>query len=79
MKTAQFFRYLAVPEWDTMHIKDFSLDQKEQYQPEALGAGVLQYEAISRWLKNQDRTFFLLREEMTLLYAKEDIEFMKKL
>lgn len=64
---------------DVLHIKDFSLDQKEQYQPEALGAGVLQYEAISRWLKNQDRTLFLLREEMNLLYAKEDIEFMKKL
>ncbi len=64
---------------DVMHIKDFSLDRKKIYQPEALGAGVMDYTAISRWLEKQEREIYLLREEMNLLFAKEDIAFMRSL
>ena len=51
---------------DVMHIKDFSLDGRKIYQPEALGAGVMDYTAISRWLEKQKREIYLLREEMNL-------------
>ena len=64
---------------DVMHIKDFSLDGRKIYQPEALGAGVIDYTAISRWLEKQKREIYLLREEMNLLFAKEDIAFMRSL
>lgn len=64
---------------DVMHIKDFSLDRRKIYQPEALGAGVMDYTSISRWLEKQEREIYLLREEMNLLFAKEDIAFMRSL
>ncbi len=64
---------------DVLHIKDFSLDQKRVYQPEPLGHGVMRYDAISRWLRKQDREIYLLREEMNLLFVKEDLAFMKEL
>lgn len=64
---------------DVMHIEDFSLDRRKIYQPEALGAGVMDYTAISRWLEKQEREIYLLREEMNLLFAKEDIAFMRSL
>ena len=64
---------------DVMHIKDFSLDRRKIYQPEALGAGVMDYTAISRWLEKQEREIYLLREEMNLLFVKEDIAFMRSL
>ena len=64
---------------DVMHIKDFSLDRRKIYQPEALGAGVMDYTAISRWLEKQEREIYLLREEMNLLFAKEDLAFMRSL
>ena len=64
---------------DVMHIKDFSLDGRKIYQPEAPGAGVMDYTAISRWLEKQKREIYLLREEMNLLFAKEDIAFMRSL
>lgn len=64
---------------DVMHIKDFTLGRKRFYQPEALGAGVMRYDAIGRWLKKQDREIYLLREEMNPLFAKDDLAFMRKL
>lgn len=64
---------------DVLHIKDFSLGPGRVYQPEALGNGVMEYRAISRWLKRQNRELYLLREEMNLLFAKEDLAFMRKL
>ena len=64
---------------DVLHMKDFSLDRRKIYQPEALGAGVIDYTAISRWLEKQEREIYLLREEMNLLFAKEDIAFMRSL
>lgn len=64
---------------DVLHMKDFSLDRRKIYQPEGLGAGVIDYTAISRWLEKQEREIYLLREEMNLLFAKEDIAFMRSL
>lgn len=64
---------------DVMHIKDFSLDRRGRYQPEPLGKGVMRYEAVSRWLEGQKREISLIREEMNLLFVKEDLAFMRNL
>lgn len=64
---------------DVLHIKDFSWDESGNYRPEALGAGVIQYDAISRWLHRQSRRIYLLREERNDLYAAPDVEFLKKM
>ncbi len=64
---------------DVMHIKDFSLDGKRQYQPEPLGKGVMRYEAVSCWLRKQRRKITLVREEMNLLFVEEDLAFMRNL
>lgn len=64
---------------DVMHIKDFSLDRRGKYQPEPLGKGVMRYGAVSRWLEGQKREISLIREEMNLLFVKEDLAFMRNL
>lgn len=64
---------------DVLHIKDFSLDRKGRYQPEPLGKGVMHYESVSRWLSEQKREICLIREEMNLLFVKEDMAFMRNL
>lgn len=64
---------------DVLHIKDFSLDRRKRYQPEPLGKGVMRYEAVSRWLEGQKREISLIREEMNLLFVKEDLAFMRNL
>lgn len=62
---------------DVLHIKDFSLGKDRSYQPEILGKGVIEYQAISDWLKKQKREIYLLREEMNPRFAKEDILFLR--
>ncbi|MDY3919877.1 MAG: sugar phosphate isomerase/epimerase family protein [Candidatus Limivivens sp.] len=64
---------------DVLHIKDFSLSENREYQPKVLGAGVIRYEAISRWLHEQNRELYLIREEMDPCFAREDLAFMRKL
>ncbi|MDO5425211.1 MAG: sugar phosphate isomerase/epimerase family protein [Eubacteriales bacterium] len=64
---------------DVLHIKDFSVGPDGAYRAERLGKGVIQYEAVSRWLHAQTRDLALIREEMNPEFAKEDLEFMKKL
>lgn len=66
-------------EIDTMHIKDFTLDETQQYQPVRLGAGVMRYETISRWLLENRPEMPLIREEMNPVHAKEDIAFLRRL
>ena len=39
----------------------------------------MRYEAISRWLQKQDRELYLIREEMNLLFAKDDLTFIRGL
>lgn len=64
---------------DVLHIKDFSLDKKGRYQTEPLGKGVMRYESVSRWMEMQKREISLIREEMNLLFVKEDLAFMRNL
>ncbi len=39
----------------------------------------MRYEAVSAWLREQEREIYLLREEMNPLFAKDDLAFMRKL
>ncbi|MCC8127123.1 MAG: sugar phosphate isomerase/epimerase [Clostridiales bacterium] len=64
---------------DILHIKDFTLGRHGVYQPEPLGRGVMDYTVISQWLQMQEREIPLIREEMNLLFAKDDIAFMRNL
>ncbi len=63
---------------DVMHIKDFSLDEKRQYQPELLGEGVIDYTYISQWLHDHAPDMYLLREEMNPKTAQLDIAYLRK-
>lgn len=61
-----------------MHIKDFVLE-KDTYVSRALGQGVMDYTAISQWLKSCGSEIALLREEVQLEQEKADLDFMKGL
>ena len=44
-----------------------------------LGEGVLDYSPLSAWIAAQKRDVYLLREEMDISAAKQDIDYMMKL
>lgn len=62
-----------------LHIKDFVWDAAGAYQPKPLGAGVMDYTAITAWLKAQPREIPLLREETIHACAAEDLAFLRAL
>ena len=67
---------------DAIHVKDFtygSTGTYDTYGPCPLGKGCIQYDAISKWLHQQNRDIPLLREEVILNCAAEDIAFMSAL
>lgn len=64
---------------DVMHIKDFYQDEHGKYCPTPLGEGVIQYQVISKWLKENKPDMYLLREEMNPEIAVADINFMKRI
>lgn len=64
---------------EAMHIKDFYFDENGRYCPVLLRKGVIQYEAVSKWLHANRPDMYLLREEMNPAAAGEDLDFMRKL
>lgn len=67
---------------DAIHVKDFtygSTGTYDTYGPTPLGKGCIQYAEISKWLHQQSRDIPLLREEVILNCAAEDIAFMSAL
>lgn len=64
---------------EAVHIKDFYYDQNGQYCPTPLGKGMIQYETISKWLRENRPDMYLLREEMDPQIAAQEISFMKNL
>lgn len=64
---------------EAMHIKDFYYGENGEYCPTPLGKGIIQYEAISKWLHENRPDMYLLREEMNPEIAAQEIAFMKKL
>ncbi len=64
---------------EAMHIKDFQVAEDGTFVPCALGAGVIDYGPISRWLRTNRPDMPLLREEMNPHLAGPDMMFMKNL
>lgn len=64
---------------EACHIKDFILDEKGEYRGTLLGEGVLDYGPLSAWIAAQNHDVYLLREEMEISAAKQDIAYMMKL
>lgn len=64
---------------EAMHIKDFKLDEQGQYCPTLLGEGVIQYQAVSKWLHQNRPDMYLLREEMNPQTDQKDIAYLKNL
>lgn len=69
----------AGPYIDAVYLTDFSLDRQRRRQPEPLGMGLMDYGPLRGWLYAQGREIFLIREEMNLMFAKDDIRFMRQL
>lgn len=69
----------AGPYIDALFLTDFSLDRQRRRQPEPLGMGLMDYGPLKSWLPAQGREIFLIREEMNLMFAKDDIGFMRRL
>ncbi|WP_044293890.1 sugar phosphate isomerase/epimerase [Robinsoniella peoriensis] len=63
---------------DVMHIKDFTLDDNRTYVPARLGEGIIAYDTIIQWLRQNKPDMYLLREEMNPEFARADIAFLKK-
>lgn len=63
---------------EAMHIKDFMFGENKEYQPTLLGEGCIQYDTISKWLRENAPDMYLLREEMNPQTAQHDIMFMKE-
>ncbi len=64
---------------EAMHIKDFQVAPDGQFVPCLLGQGVIDYIAISRWLRANRPDMPLLREEMDPARAEGDQAFIRGL
>lgn len=63
---------------EAIHLKDFVYDEKGDYKPVRLGQGVMQYSVLENWLKKHP-DIAVLREEMNLATAAQDLEFMRQM
>lgn len=64
---------------EAVHVKDFYYSENGEYCPTPLGKGIIEYEAVSKWLHENRPDMYLLREEMNPEIAVQEIAFMKKL
>ncbi|MGL5436812.1 MAG: sugar phosphate isomerase/epimerase family protein [Lachnospiraceae bacterium] len=64
---------------EAMHVKDFTEGPNKEYQPLALGHGVMDYTEIIRWLKMNKPDIVMIREEMNPETDAEDIAYLQKL
>lgn len=69
----------AGPYVDAVYLTDFSFDRQRRRQPEPLGMGLMDYGAVKDWLACQNREIYLIRQEMNLMFAKDDLAFMRRL
>lgn len=63
---------------ETIHLKDFTVDENGGYVPKLLGEGDMDYAVLREWLKTRP-DMPLLREEMDPAHAKREIAFMREL
>lgn len=64
---------------EAIHMKDFVESPAKEYQPVALGDGVMDYTEIVKWMKVNKPDIVVVREEMEPRMAQQDIAYMKKL
>lgn len=62
-----------------VHLKDCLLSQDGSFVPCSLGKGLMKYDYLFDWLKKNKPDISVLREEITMEHAHEDIAFMKKI
>ncbi len=70
---------LVGPCVEAIHMKDFVLDEKGQYQGCPIGQGVIDYQSIADWYRVQDREIPLLREEMLPTNDRRDLSAMQSI
>ena len=66
-------------ETEIIHMKDGVFPDEGRHTPCKLGEGIMRYDIIKKWLKEEKPYISVIREEERYEYAKEDLEFMKKM
>lgn len=64
---------------EAMHIKDFTEGPNKEYQPVALGQGVMDYTEIIKWLKTDKPDMVFIREELDPQMDQRDIAYLQNL
>lgn len=64
---------------EAIHMKDFVEGPNKEYRPVDLGEGVMNYQEIIRWLKQEKPDIVIVREELRPETAQKDIAYMRKL
>lgn len=63
---------------ETIHLKDFTVDENGVYVPKLLGEGDMDYSVLMEWLKTRP-DMPVLREEMNPATAAQDLKFMREM
>ena len=64
---------------EAVHMKDFVLGENGEYIPVCLGDGVIRYDRIIRWLKTNKPDIVIVREELQMETAQQDLKYMREL
>lgn len=64
---------------EAIHVKDFTEGPNKEYQPVALGDGVMDYTEIIKWLRQVKPDIVMIREELDPAQDLADVAFIKKL
>lgn len=64
---------------EAIHMKDFVLDEKGEYQGVPLGTGVMKYDQITKWYKANRPGIVVIREELDPGTCAADIAYMEKI
>lgn len=65
-------------ETEIIHLKDGVFTNEGRHSPRQLGKGIARYDVISDWIKKEKPGIPIIREEENPDYAREDLEFMKR-
>lgn len=65
-------------ETEIIHLKDGVFTNEGRHSPCQLGKGIARYDVISEWIKKSKPGIPIIREEENPDYAREDLEFMKR-
>ena len=63
---------------EAVHLKDFKVDSAGNYIPTLLGEGVMEYDALEKWLADRPE-MPVLREEMNPAAAGRELKYMREM